>query len=127
MSCVFAWSSLQRRRYAQITFTGSAYLIVMKRLPLFRWHLVTAKAAMAFAGNIYARRMVGMVPGYSADFLIGVLVNPAAAGAHRPAMRVVLGAWRLALGAWRLALGAWRERGVLPADQRNSLGALLES
>jgi O-antigen/teichoic acid export membrane protein len=83
--------SLVIYRYAQIIFAGSAYMIVLRRVPLLRWHAVTAKAAMSFAGNIYAGRMVGMVAGYSADFLIGVLVNPAAAGAYRLATRLVLG------------------------------------
>ena len=78
-------------RYAQLALASVGYLVVMHRIPRLHWHAETARDAIAFSSNIYVGRLVANLSMYSADLLIGVLVNPAAAGAYRLANRVVLG------------------------------------
>jgi O-antigen/teichoic acid export membrane protein len=78
-------------RYAQLTLSCCAYIIFVHQTPRLRWHRETVRDALSFASNIYVSRIVGMVAGYSADFLIGLLVSPAAAGAYRLGSRMVFG------------------------------------
>ncbi len=83
--------SLVAYRYAQLLGGGIGYFAVLRLRPRLAWHAGTARAAWRFAVNIYVSRMAGIVASYSGDVLVGILVNPAAAGAYRLGSRVVLG------------------------------------
>jgi O-antigen/teichoic acid export membrane protein len=90
LSGVGIWSFVVYR-YAQLVFACSAYIIMVHQFPRLRWHAETAHDALSFASNIYVSKLVGTAASYSSDFLIGLLVNPAAAGAYRLGSRMVLG------------------------------------
>ncbi len=83
--------SLVAYRYAQLLVGAIGYFAVLRLRPRLAWHPGTARAAWRFAVNIYVSRMAGIVASYSGDVLVGVLVNPAAAGAYRLGSRVVMG------------------------------------
>ena len=88
--------SLVAYRYAQLLLGSLCYFAVLRLRPRLAWHADTARAAWRFAVNIYVSRMAGIVASYSGDVLVGILVNPAAAGAYRLGSRVVLGVSEIA-------------------------------
>jgi O-antigen/teichoic acid export membrane protein len=87
----FGLWSLVIYRYAQLALASLCYFWMVPRLPRMRWHPDTARSALGFSGDIAIGRLVANIATYSSDLLIGILVNPAAAGAYRLANRVVLG------------------------------------
>ena len=88
--------SLVAYRYAQLLLGSVCYFAVLRLRPRLAWHADTARATWRFALNIYVSRMAGIVASYSGDVLVGILVNPAAAGAYRLGSRVVLGVSEIA-------------------------------
>ena len=78
-------------RYSQLILASLSYLVIMRRLPRLAWRQATARTVFGFSGNIYVSRIIGTVSNYAADLLIGLLVNPASAGAYRLGSRIVLG------------------------------------
>ena len=83
-------------RYAQVSLAALGYFAVLRRRPKFAWHAEAARTVFAFSGNLYVARIVSTISAYSADLLIGALVNPATAGAYRLGSRVVLGVSEIA-------------------------------
>jgi O-antigen/teichoic acid export membrane protein len=103
-------------RYSQLILVCSAYIIVVHQFPRFRWHMQTVRDALSFATNIYVSKIVGTVSTYSADFLIGLLITPAAAGAFRLASRIVLGVSEVAYQP--VATIAWVHFSKAGSDER---------
>jgi O-antigen/teichoic acid export membrane protein len=92
----FGLFSLVAYRYAQLSLGGLFYLFIVRLVPRFEWRQHTARSAWRFAVNIYISRMAGIMASYSGDVLVGILVNPAAAGAYRLGSRIVLGVSEIA-------------------------------
>lgn len=78
-------------RYAQLTLGALSYFAFMRHVPRLAWRQAIARTAFRFSVHVYGSRVVGTASGYSADLLIGLMVNPAAAGAYRLGSRIVQG------------------------------------
>jgi len=78
-------------RYCGLLLTGICYLAHLRTWPRLAWRRAEARRALAFASGLYGSRIVAMFSNFGADLIIGILANPAAAGAYRLSSRMVFG------------------------------------